>query len=187
MGENMVQPGSTGLLLPTVSPSLYGTTGKETGANGTGFTFSSVLARFSCGTSVFSRIIACCALCFDTRAVRFLIGVSFRPRRHCLLSVTSNAAWTSKSLFADHDAKIVWRSAALLGYPADFRYKEVMGHKVRRRHQSCVGSMSQTPNSPRADRPSLEASLLLCASLFKPYWVRALDVACACPRFLLLP
>eukprot|EP00752_Nemacystus_decipiens_P006893 g6191.t1 len=38
-------------------------------------------------------------------------------------------SWTSTSVFASHDAKIVFRSAGMLGYPAGFRYKEVVRHK----------------------------------------------------------
>ncbi len=46
-------------------------------------------------------------------------------------------AWTAASVFASHDSKIVFRSAGMLGYPAGFRYKEVMGFKVRKGNR-CV-------------------------------------------------
>lgn len=39
--------------------------------------------------------------------------------------------WTAPFIFAGHDAKVVHRSAHLLGYEQPFNYKEVMGFKVR--------------------------------------------------------
>ena len=34
-------------------------------------------------------------------------------------------------MVAGHNSKVVYRSASILGYPDTFRYKEVMGFKVR--------------------------------------------------------
>ena len=34
-------------------------------------------------------------------------------------------------MFASHDSKVVYRSGSILGYPENFRYKEVMKYKVR--------------------------------------------------------
>lgn len=43
----------------------------------------------------------------------------------------SSSAWTAMSVFASHDSKVVYRSGSILGYPENFRYKEVVSFKVR--------------------------------------------------------
>lgn len=43
----------------------------------------------------------------------------------------SSSAWTAMSAFASHDSKVVYRSGSILGYPENFRYKEVVSFKVR--------------------------------------------------------
>lgn len=45
----------------------------------------------------------------------------------------ASLVWTAMSVFAAHDSKLVYRSGGMLGYPEEFRYKEVMGFKVRAR------------------------------------------------------
>ena len=74
--------------------------------------------------------------------------------------VTCFAAWTSTSVFASHDAKIVFRSAGMLGYPTGFRYKEVMRHKVRRRNQFCVESKSRFSTGRPRNQPTPTRSSL---------------------------
>ena len=74
--------------------------------------------------------------------------------------VTCFAAWTSTSVFASHDAKIVFRSAGMLGYPTGFRYKEVMRHKVRRRNQFCVESKSRFSTGRPRNQPTTTRSSL---------------------------
>lgn len=74
------------------------------------------------------------------------------------------------SVFASHDAKIVFRSAGMLGYPAGFRYKEVMSHKVRETSQCCVEPTSRIPTELPSRRQSLEAFSSYCCRFVSRSW-----------------
>ena len=57
-------------------------------------------------------------------------------------------------MFASHDSKVVYRSGSILGYPADFRYTEVVKHQVRRK-----GSHSSNEACRRLLRSTFESKI----------------------------